>query len=117
MSNIDNELRESLKDKPVTYGYDPASPDGDYSALTVKKDGKFYSFVGDEADAIYKLVVEERLAENDYWFKEYTDYNQLTRDGNNRISPWLNTRPISLVRIEDHRDQLQSQLSSIGESK
>lgn len=36
----------------LAYGYDPASPTGDYSALTIRYKGNFYNFVGDEVDAI-----------------------------------------------------------------
>jgi len=44
----------------TAYGYDPASPEGDYSALVIKTaDNKFFNFVGDEADAILALIKEE----------------------------------------------------------
>ena len=45
----------------VTYGYDPASPDGDYSALSIKIGKKVYSFVGEEAEAIDQYVHQKTI--------------------------------------------------------
>lgn len=36
----------------LRYGYDEASKDGDFSALTIVVGGELYQFIGDEAEAI-----------------------------------------------------------------
>ena len=65
---MNNHTQDSQSE--LTYGYDPASPEGDYSALTIKHKDNFYNFVGDEADVIEAYVTTrvkeaERLARLD----------------------------------------------------
>jgi hypothetical protein len=48
-----------------TYGFDPASPDGDYAALSIRDaNGKVFTFVGGELEAILQWVADEVVGEN-----------------------------------------------------
>jgi hypothetical protein len=40
----------------LTYGFDPASPDGDYASLIIKTESGLYTYVDAEAEAIMELI-------------------------------------------------------------
>jgi hypothetical protein len=46
MKTTDDELKQ------VSYGIDPASPDGDYMALSIRINQEVFTYVGKEAEAI-----------------------------------------------------------------
>ena len=43
----------------ISYGYDPASPDGDLSSLTILNGGILFTYTGDEAEAIQAIIQQE----------------------------------------------------------
>jgi hypothetical protein len=67
---VDTELFEAVPEQPdsqagdeqITYGVDMGAPNGDKTALSIKRGDIVYSFVGDEAEVI--LAYAERLATN-----------------------------------------------------
>jgi len=46
----------------LSIGYDPASPDGDESALTLAMGGTLYHFLGDEADFLKNFLTQSNIA-------------------------------------------------------
>lgn len=60
--NTDNTDNTELGE--ITYGVDMGSPDGDETALTIRKGKKLFTFVGEEAEVINALISKAREEEN-----------------------------------------------------
>ena len=57
-------------DAELTYGIDPAAPNGDYTGLSILSNGMLYTYTGDEADTLIKWA-DRRTATAVYNFHEY----------------------------------------------
>ncbi len=54
----------------IVYGIDKGSPNGDYTALSIRHKNKIFTFVGDEAEVIIDLIEQVKAdAYNDGYEK------------------------------------------------
>lgn len=59
-------LNEEDRLGEISYGIDKGSPNGDYTALSIRDGKKLFTFVGEEAEAITNLIqtLEKKAYEN-----------------------------------------------------
>jgi hypothetical protein len=57
-----NKNTPAPQEEPITYGVDMGAPNGDMTALSIKRGKTLYNFVGDEAVTILALIASEKAA-------------------------------------------------------